>query len=211
MIDPSNLYLPNSDPQRLALHNEVHTRPSATFQLPALIVYVAVMNSKISIADECQHLRKLKGQEHLNPEQLKGNFLQLQCDHFKIIWERHTEFTRYTIIQPLPQHAHWGSQLPELASHVATGVEWLKGIPGTTITAGSGVTLEIASGNIQVPSLVGLSEINAKTVLTQAGFLIREITASDPAKQNGEVLAQAPEAGATKTIGSVVTITINRN
>jgi serine/threonine-protein kinase len=84
-------------------------------------------------------------------------------------------------------------------------------IPGTTITAGSGVTLEIASGNVQVPSLVGLSEINAKTVLTQAGFLIREITASDPGKQNGEVLAQAPEAGATKTIGSVVTITINRN
>ena len=135
MIDPSNLYLPNSDPQRLALHNEVHTRPSATFQLPALIVYVAVMNSKISIADECQHLRQLKGHEDLNLEQLKGNFLQLQCDHFKIIWERHTEFTRYTIIQPLPQHAHWGSQLPELASHVATGVEWLKGIPGTTITA----------------------------------------------------------------------------
>jgi serine/threonine-protein kinase len=84
-------------------------------------------------------------------------------------------------------------------------------IPGTTITAGSGVTLEIASGNVQVPSLVGLSEINAKTVLTQAGFLIREITASDPSKQNGEVLAQAPEAGATKTIGSVVTITINKN
>jgi serine/threonine-protein kinase len=84
-------------------------------------------------------------------------------------------------------------------------------IPGTTITAGSGVTLEIASGNVQVPSLVGLSEINAKTLLTQAGFLIREITASDPNKQNGEVLAQAPDAGATKTIGSVVTITINRN
>jgi len=84
-------------------------------------------------------------------------------------------------------------------------------IPGTTITAGSGVTLEIASGNVQVPSLIGLSEINAKTVLTQAGFLIREITASDPGKQNGEVLAQAPDAGSTKTIGSVVTITINRN
>ena len=84
-------------------------------------------------------------------------------------------------------------------------------IPGTTITAGSGVTLEIASGNVQVPSLVGLSEINAKTVLTQAGFLIREITASDPSKPIGEVLAQAPEGGATKTIGSVVTITVNRN
>jgi len=83
-------------------------------------------------------------------------------------------------------------------------------IPGTTITAGSGVTLQIASGNVQVPSLVGLNEINAKTVLTQSGFLIREITASDPSKSVGEILAQAPEAGATKTIGSVVTITINR-
>lgn len=83
--------------------------------------------------------------------------------------------------------------------------------PGTTTTAGSGVILEIASGNVQVPSLVGLNEINAKTVLTQSGFLIREITASDPNKPVGEILAQAPEAGATKTIGSVVTITVNRN
>lgn len=83
--------------------------------------------------------------------------------------------------------------------------------PGTTITAGSGVILEIASGNIQVPSLVGLNEIGAKTVLTQAGFLIREITASDPSKPIGEILAQAPEGGATKVIGSVVTITINKN
>jgi len=82
---------------------------------------------------------------------------------------------------------------------------------GTTITAGSGVILEIASGSVQVPSLVGLNEIGAKTVLTQAGFLIREITASDPSKPIGEILAQAPEGGATKTIGSVVTITINKN
>jgi len=83
--------------------------------------------------------------------------------------------------------------------------------PGTTTTAGSGVTLEIASGNVQVPSLVGLNEINAKTILTQSGFLIREISASDTSKPVGEILAQAPEAGATKTIGSVVTITVNKN
>ena len=48
-------------------------------------------------------------------------------------------------------------------------------------------------------------------MLTQAGFLIREITAFDPSKPVGEILAQAPEGGATKTIGSVVTITINKN
>jgi serine/threonine-protein kinase len=83
--------------------------------------------------------------------------------------------------------------------------------PGTTITAGSGVVLQIASGNVQVPTLVGVSEIQAKTLLAQAGFLVREIFAYDAAQPLGVVLAQAPEAGATKTIGSTVTITINKN
>ena len=135
MIQASDSYLPPSDSQRLALHNEIHSRPSATFKLPALVIYVAVLNAKVSIADECQHLRLLTGHTHLSVEQMKGNFLQLQCDHFKVIWERHTEFTRYTIIQSLPENAHWGSQLPDLAIHVATGVDWLKNIPGKTITA----------------------------------------------------------------------------
>jgi serine/threonine-protein kinase len=83
--------------------------------------------------------------------------------------------------------------------------------PGTTITAGSGVVLQIASGNVQVPALVGVSEIQAKTLLAQAGFLVREIYGYDAAQPLGVVLAQAPEAGATKTIGSTVTITINKN
>ena len=104
------------------------------------------------------------------------------------------------------------SQTIAIDSDQAPGVVLsINPVPGTTITAGSGVVLEIASGSVQVPSLVGLNEIGAKTVLTQAGFLIREITAYDPSKALGEILAQAPEAGATKTIGSIVTITINKN
>ena len=81
---------------------------------------------------------------------------------------------------------------------------------GSTITAGSGVTLQIASGNIEVPLLVGLSEIQARTILVQAGFLVQQIEATDPTQVAGVVLAQAPDAGTTQTIGSTVTITINR-
>ncbi|MFM7002632.1 MAG: DUF3422 family protein, partial [Limnohabitans sp.] len=93
--------LPIDDAQRFVLHNEIHTRPSATFKLPALIVYVAVLNAGVRISDECQHLRELPGHEGLDLNQMKGNFLQLQSEQFKIIWERHTEFTRYTIVQAL--------------------------------------------------------------------------------------------------------------
>ncbi|NDG25436.1 MAG: serine/threonine-protein kinase, partial [Actinobacteria bacterium] len=104
------------------------------------------------------------------------------------------------------------SQTIAIDSDQAPGVVLSVNPPaGTLITAGSGVVLEIASGNIKVPSLIGLNEIDAKTILTQAGFLIREITAFDSSKSIGSVLSQAPEAGATKLIGSVVTITINKS
>ncbi len=59
--------------------------------------------------------------------------------------------------------------------------------------------------------MIDFNEIDAKTILTQAGFLIRELSAFDPSKSLGQVLSQAPAAGETKLIGSVVTITINRS
>jgi uncharacterized membrane-anchored protein len=128
-------YLPADDAQRLVLHDEIHTRPSATFKLPALISYVAVLNKGVEKSAELAHLRQLPSNEDLDLESMKGNFLQLQCPGYKVIWERHTEFTRYTVFQPLPSHAQWGSHLPELAPSVATGTDWLLNIPGKTITA----------------------------------------------------------------------------
>lgn len=128
-------YLPADDAQRIVLHDEIHTRPSATFKLPALIFYVAVLNKDVDKETELAHLRQLPTNEDLQLGSMKGNFLQLQCADYKVIWERHTEFTRYTIFQNLPSHAQWGSHLPELTSFVATGTEWLKNIPGETITA----------------------------------------------------------------------------
>jgi serine/threonine-protein kinase len=81
---------------------------------------------------------------------------------------------------------------------------------GSTIEAGSGVTLEIASGNVKVPELLGKSDIEARTLLTQAGFLVKTVEAFDANQPLGVVIAQAPAAGETKIIGSSVTITINK-
>lgn len=132
MSDP---FLPPDDALRQELHNEVHARPSARIRLPALIVYVAVLNKGISREAEYQHLCALPGQQQSMPTQINGNFLRLRCGAYTVKWERHTEFTRYTIIQPLPSKALWGKDWPELASDVATGTEWLRQIPGKTIAA----------------------------------------------------------------------------
>jgi serine/threonine-protein kinase len=84
-------------------------------------------------------------------------------------------------------------------------------VPGTTVTAGSGVVLQIASGQVQVPALIGLTEIEAQTVLTQGGFLPRVIYAYQSSKDIDTVLAQAPDAGTSANIGSVITLTVNKN
>ena len=135
MNEQLSKHLPVNDAQRLLLHNEIHTRPSATFKLPALVVYAAVLNADVSPTEEFEHLQQLPQTQPLEFDKMRGNFLQIECTGYKVIWERHSEFTRYTIVQALPSHAQWGSDLPELGEHAATGSDWLKGIPGKTITA----------------------------------------------------------------------------
>ena len=135
MNEITSRYLPVDDAQRRALHNEVHARPSARVRLPALIVYVAVLNEGISREQEWLHLKNLPGHADLTLDRLSGNFLRLRCDGFTVKWERHTEFTRYSIVQALPAHAGWGASSPELASQVVTGSAWLRAIPGKTVAA----------------------------------------------------------------------------
>ena len=64
--------LPQDDPLRSQLHNEVHARPQARIRLPALVVYVAVFNDGVTREQECDHLRLLPGQEALGVDQLRS-------------------------------------------------------------------------------------------------------------------------------------------
>lgn len=127
--------LPADDPQRAALHNEVHARPSARIRLPALIVYVAVLNEGIRRELECAHLNRLPGQSGLTPSDLQDNFLRLRLAGFSIKWERHSEFTRYSIVQPLCAHAALGAAEPDLLNGLLVPTDWLANIPGRTVAA----------------------------------------------------------------------------
>jgi uncharacterized membrane-anchored protein len=151
MNEITSRFLPQEESQRRELHNEVHARPSARVRLPALIVYVAVLNAGVSREQEWAHLRLLPGHADLSLESLKSNFLRLRCDHFTVKWERHTEFTRYSIVQALPAHAGWGAELPDLAEHVVTGTEWLRGLPGQTMAA---IHLGMLQADINQPDLI---------------------------------------------------------
>jgi uncharacterized membrane-anchored protein len=125
--------LPADDPLRIALHNEVHARPNARIRLPAFIVLVGVFNNGVSREQEWEHLKRL--QPNLMLEEMQGNFVRLRLGAYTLKWERHTEFTRYSLVQPLPQDAGLDAQDPELLSFLALPDGWLAAIPGRTFAA----------------------------------------------------------------------------
>ncbi|MCP5246743.1 MAG: DUF3422 domain-containing protein [Burkholderiales bacterium] len=140
--------LPPDDQQRTVLHNHVHARPSQRIRLPALVVYVAVLNDNVTLEQECEHLRRLPDQETLIIDHLQNNFLRLRLQGYTLRWERHTEFTRYSLVQNLPENAQLGATDPELLSSLSLPKGWLAAIPGRTFAA---IKLVMMHGDLSQP------------------------------------------------------------
>jgi uncharacterized membrane-anchored protein len=138
--------LPPDSHQRELLHNEVHARPPARIRVPALVVYVAVLNEGISREDEWHHLRQLPGQAELPLAALSGHFLRLRFATHTLKWERHTEFTRYSIVQSLPDRALSGATDTELLQHLMVDPAWLASIPGQTVAA---IMMAMVHGDVE--------------------------------------------------------------
>lgn len=105
--------------------------------------------------------------------------------------------------------------------------------PGTTVAAGSSVTLTISSGpavgtttttttpttttsttttttgaGAQVPSLVGQMYETASSMLTQSGLVLGSITYQASVQLPGTVISQTPAPGASVTEGSAVSVVV---
>jgi uncharacterized membrane-anchored protein len=140
--------LPPDDAQRIELHNEVHARPPARVKAPALVVLVAVGHEGVSREQAGEHLRRLPGQEALLAADFSGNFLRLKLPGATLTWERHTEFTRYTLVQPLPAAATLARCDPDALLHAALPPGWLAGVAGRTFAA---VQLVVLQGDPEQP------------------------------------------------------------
>ena len=127
--------LPPDDVQRIELHNEVHARPPTRLTAPALVVLVAVSHEGVSREQACEHLRRLPGQTALQAGDVASNFLRLNLPGASLTWERHTEFTRYTLAQPLPASTTLAQCDPDALLQAALPPGWLAGVGGRTFAA----------------------------------------------------------------------------
>ncbi len=143
--------IPADDALREVLHNEVHARPPARIRLPALVVYVAVLNEGVSREQELTHLQKLPGQSELKAEDVQSNFVRLRFASHTLKWERHTEFTRYSLVQSLPDGALQGIDEDVLMASLRVDPAWLAAIPGQTVAA---IMLAMVHGDADDPAVV---------------------------------------------------------
>lgn len=123
-------HLPPDHPQRDQLYSELHARPAAHIGLPAFILLIAVLNEAVPRNAELAHLQRLPGQAHLGLADLESNFLRLQLGNYSLKWERHTEFTRYSLVLPLPAGTDMGQEPDALRSALGLNEDWLSAIPG---------------------------------------------------------------------------------
>ena len=80
--------------------------------------------------------------------------------------------------------------------------------PNTVVDIGTLVSITVSNGKAPVPSVVGLSETDARNALINAGFLVQVVMQENGAVAPGTVFAQAPAAGELTLEGTTVTITV---
>jgi beta-lactam-binding protein with PASTA domain len=85
-------------------------------------------------------------------------------------------------------------------------------VGGTQVNLGSAVALIVSSGAplVSVPDVVGLSQSEATTAITDAGLTVGAVTtASSATVPAGSVISETPAAGTTLPVGGVVALVVS--
>jgi uncharacterized membrane-anchored protein len=122
--------LPPDHAERHALAAEVHARPYAALATPERATYVAVLVGAEAREAERTHLVALCAGAGVAPPPADATHFSAQIGAVRVKWERHTEFSSYTMFAP--------GRSPQPFSEPAAAMlpgGWLARIPGQTIVA----------------------------------------------------------------------------
>ena len=121
---------PQDHPQRRTLADEVHARPPQPLSTPARASYIAVLVDPDARDQELRHLAELCRQHGVTEPAAGATHWRTQLGAAVLKWERHGEFSGYTIstagLGSVPFGAPASSLLPAI---------WLTGVPGRTVAA----------------------------------------------------------------------------
>ncbi len=115
---------------RIPLADEVHARPPEPMQVPARASYVAVLLDADERARELAHITRLCRLHDVFPPAAGATHFRAQLGALRLKWERHGEFSGYTVIV-----AGLGARPFEEVAAALLPPDWLAAIPGATVAA----------------------------------------------------------------------------
>jgi uncharacterized membrane-anchored protein len=128
-----SIVLPKEHPLRRRLADEVHARPPVAVDRPGVVSCIALLRGPDE-RDDLAPLRALLAQRGRQLEEPLNPHIVVELDGLRVKWERHSEFTSYTLIRPLELQD--AGSLPALATAFdAVSADWLSSLPGETIKA----------------------------------------------------------------------------
>lgn len=173
-------------PRRLALASEIHARPFMVFEAPARISHLAIFSDDGEQSHE-RLLQSLCARFGVAAPGQGAQHFAHDFGHFRLKWERHTEFSTFSFVEP----GEGGADFEHTAiRHVPR--DWLESLRASVIVASHiiaerGNPLCIADARLKslfpVPPLVGSQVLSDGEIWTdfQVGpdgfskYLIRDI------------------------------------
>lgn len=123
--------VPVDHPQRLRLHDEVHARPPESISTPSRLSYLALFSPSSERDAEWRHVCALARAFDVPPPTAGAIHYSQDFGRFRLKWERHTEFARYTVIVP---GANDADPFADPAIE-AVPEDWVASLTGEVVTA----------------------------------------------------------------------------
>ena len=145
------LALPPDHPLRSELAEEVHARPPDAFRSPFRVSYLVLLGDSTDRRTEWEQFSELLRRFGVTPPARASNHFSTRIAQVHLRWERHTEFSRYTIVAP--DEGDEPFTTPALA---ALPTDWLASLSGNVIVAAHGAfvrsvdTSDSAPGGTQI-------------------------------------------------------------
>ncbi|MEQ8805968.1 MAG: DUF3422 family protein, partial [Rhodospirillales bacterium] len=117
-------------PLRRALAEEIHARPPADLAAPVQVSHIALISGEDGMAPHVAHLEALCKHFRVSPPPADATHFSTDLGDLRLKWERHTEFSTFTIIRP-------GAFAQPFKSTAIDGLpkDWLSDLPGQVIAA----------------------------------------------------------------------------
>jgi uncharacterized membrane-anchored protein len=134
------LLLPADHPLRVQLNDEAHARPPEVLTAPVRLTFLALFSDASQREREWEHVCALARRFNRTPPAQASHY-SANLGPFRMTWERHSEFARYTFIV-----AGAGEDPFDESALQAVPTDWLQALPGQIMVATHAALLPAVPG-----------------------------------------------------------------